>query len=51
MTYVLLLLWQEQAANVLATTATVAAPSSSSLVERETDHTIQYDTWSGYNST
>ena len=26
-------------------------PSSSSLVERTTDHMIQFDTWVGYNST
>ena len=34
----------------VSTTAAVAA-SSSSVVERTTDHTIAYETWSGYNST
>ena len=36
---------------VHATNGTVAASPSSSLVERNTDHTIRFDTWVGYNST
>merc|ERR1711964_142752 len=32
------------------TVSTVAAPSAT-VAERTTDHTIRYETWTGYNST
>ena len=41
----------EQDDNVHATTSSANALSTTSSGDRATDHTIEYDTWVGYNST